>query len=722
MPVPAVARRAAELGRARAGTIARATRGDDDDDDNDDDDGYAGTDPAAVDPSRFVPPKMHSFGLNSGRSAPSHRRAVGRSSAGTATVHVCTNCGSEFVKWMGRCPTCNEWNTIKEMRAPRAAAADPKRPRPAFGGGTKARGGDDADWGGGGGRRAGGSWLGGAAGGSMGGHGRAADPVRITDVYESMRHESGGGDEGVGWDRPGEGRLIVPADDEINNVLGGGIMPGSIILVGGDPGVGKSTLLLQAAGALAELSTPPRGIGMGLDSAGGGATGQQGPVLYVSGEESAVQVAARAARLDIRASELFLLSDTDADSIAETVIEYFDDPAAMVQAGGEDATNLPTRHPPCLLVIDSIQTMTCADGGQSAPGGVTQVRECVGLFLRLAKSTGVPIFLVGHVTKAGGVAGPRTVEHMVDAVLYLEGNEIGEGAASSIRMLRAAKNRFGSAEEVGVYSVGGGGGSSGGEGRLVPVSDPSSLFLSSRIDEEDVDGCAVSVVLEGLRPMTVEVQALVASNVGGGSSFSGRRTVDGIASPRLLLILAVLQKRYNIRFNRMDVYVNVVNGIRLGDGFSSRRRQGSDSDLAVAVSLVSSLTGLPVRSDTAFVGEIGLLGELREVPSIGKRVKEARRMGFSRVVTPRRSSSSMKKRRGNRGRSLSLTSTSSAAGGIEWIECANLLDAINAGLVSKLVRNTNRRSRRDEAESDMLGSAPGSLAELDLDPIFDDDD
>ena len=312
---------------------------------------------------------------------------------------------------------------------------------------------------------------------------------------------------------------------------------------------------------------------------------------------------------------------------------------------------------------------------------ILKVRECVSVFLRLAKATSIPVILVGHVTKSGGVAGPRTVEHMVDCVLYLEGDRTG-GNGPNLRMLRAAKNRFGSSEEVGVYEM-----DKSLDGRLVAVSDPSSLFLSNRADStSDSDGCSIAVTLEGLRPMTVEVQALVNSCSGGGKFSIGRRIVDGISTSRLLLILAVLHKRCGISYSRMDVYVNVVGGIRLSRG----SQEGSSSDLAIAVALVSSLTSIPVRSDTAFVGEVGLLGELRQVPSLEKRINEARRMGFSQIVTPL---SRGRQRKHQRGKNI-LQEENNSAGGIKWIQCQNLLDAINAGLVSKLPMKDGRKGPR----------------------------
>jgi len=335
------------------------------------------------------------------------------------------------------------------------------------------------------------------------------------------------------------------------------------------------------------------------------------------------------------------------------------------------------------------------------------VRECVGLFLRLAKSTGVPIILVGHVTKSGGVAGPRTVEHMVDAVLYLEGCEYGGGGGPNLRMLRASKNRFGSSEEVGVYSS-----TSASGGRLVPVSDPSSLFLANRMDSEDLEGCAISLVLEGIRPMTVEVQALVTS--AGAPSFVGRRTVEGISITRLQLILAVLQKRCGIFFGRQDVYINVVGGISL----KNSKQDGTSSDLAIAVALVSSLHNIPIRSDTAFVGEIGLLGELRQVQSLEKRVNEARRMGFSSVIVP---TQQVEKNngRGHTGRTRSLQSLTR---GIDCIEAKGLMDAIQKGLTAKIPKKKAKKASYKKSETPSAPLYSDELEDLVIDDDSEDDE
>jgi DNA repair protein RadA/Sms len=315
--------------------------------------------------------------------------------------------------------------------------------------------------------------------------------------------------------------------------------------------------------------------------------------------------------------------------------------------------------------------------------------------------------LVGHVTKSGDVAGPKTVEHMVDCVLYLEGpGSTAAGTLSNLRTLRASKNRFGSADEVGVYEMTG--------GRLRPVSDPSSLFMAHRSGQEDLEGCAVAVSLEGMRAITVEVQALVvatppAAATGGKASY-GRRTVDGISYSRLLLLLGVLQKRCKLFFSFRDVYINVVGRMRLDRG------EGNAADLAVAIALVSSLTSIPVRSDTTFVGEVGLLGELRSVGAMEKRVQEARRMGFSRVIGPPDVRSSHKKRK-----SGEKVITSRLANGMEWIQCDTLMSAINEGLVQPVPKRKPRTPppKMDSGSSD----TPGSIEDLGFEqPILDDED
>ena len=671
-------------------------------DEDDEDDDYL-PEPTT---DQFQPPRSISFGPGRGRSSPSQRKAMGKSGSGSAMVYVCTNCGAEYVNWVGRCSTCRQWNTVQEMRVGRSkglGGGGGEKARPVFQREGAIRGGGSVDNGVGKPM----SWL---TGLDCGNNYGAYKPVSITDVYNQMGYKNNSGndeDGGNNYKSLKENRIKIPFDDEFSNVLGGGIMPGSLTLLGGDPGVGKSTLLLQTAGYVASLSSPPRKIGHGRDDDGDSGLG---PVLYVSGEENSMQIATRAMRLGIEESELLLMCETDADFIAESVVMYCNDVMAQEPASSSWHSEKPMqksgvlvrRKRPSLLIIDSIQTMLCDNGGSSSAGGVTQVRECVNLFLRLAKSTGVPIILVGHVTKSGGVAGPRTVEHMVDTVLYLEGMEY-HGGGPNIRMLRSSKNRFGSSEEVGMYS-----GSSTDEGRLIPISDPSSLLLRNRMDSSDVEGCAVSLLLEGIRPMTVEVQALVTP--AGPPSYVGRRTVDGIAVARLQLILAVLQKRCGISFGRQDVYINVVGGISLRNS----KQDGTSSDLAIAIALVSSLYNIPVRSDTAFVGEIGLLGELRQPASLEKRVNEARRMGFSAVVIPKQRIAEIKNKRGYKSRSKSIQSSTR---GIDCIEAQGLKDAIEKGLTEKIPKKKARQKNFKKAEKGKM-----SLYEDFDDLIIDDDD
>ena len=433
----------------RAVLLRAASRDADDDDADDDDDDDDDIELSVSATANFVPPPTYTFGLNAGRSAPSQRLAMGKSSKDAAHVFVCSNCGSEFIQWVGRCPTCREYNTIQEMRVGRRSSigdvdsigngkgSSGRPPRPVFGGNA---GGDEGldDYGGGRGlddndsvgsgtkgRVANSAYGGGGGGGSRSWiDGMGGAPVPVTQVYEAMG--TAGTRGGLGDDSSSsspwsvdEDRLVIPDDDEFNRVLGGGIMPGSLILLGGPPGVGKSSILLQTAGALAALSSPPRGIGMGSSSSDNATRGGQGPVVYVSGEESTTQVASRAARLGIDSSELLLVSDNDADRIAETVVGYFD--RAYYDQEGESRG----IFPPCLLAIDSIQTMTCLDGGNTSPGGVSQVRAVANLFLRLSKSLSLPVVVIGHVTKDGQVAGPRTVEHMVSFALGDEVDSVG---------------------------------------------------------------------------------------------------------------------------------------------------------------------------------------------------------------------------------------------------------------------------------------------------------
>jgi DNA repair protein RadA/Sms len=350
--------------------------------------------------------------------------------------------------------------------------------------------------------------------------------------------------------------------DELNRVLGGGVVPGSLVLLGGEPGVGKSTLLMHLA----------------AQGAAGG-----GRVVYASGEESAQQVGMRARRLGVAAPGVLLLAETDLDAIAAAI----------------------ERERPAIAIVDSIQTVQ-DPGADSPPGSVTQVRESAARLMRVAKSSGVPVFLIGHVTKEGAIAGPRVLEHMVDTVLYLEGERGHE-----FRILRAAKNRFGSTEEIGIFAM--------GEEGMTEVRDPSAILLG---DVRVVPGTVVLPTMEGSRPLLVEVQSLV-----GPTQFGlPRRSVNGLDLNRFHMLVAVLQKRAQLPLGTMDLYANVAGGVRVVE---------PAADLAVAVSIAGSLRDRAVRPDTVVIGEVGLTGEVRRVVRLERRLQEAHRRGFGRAIVPR---------------------------------------------------------------------------------------
>lgn len=355
---------------------------------------------------------------------------------------------------------------------------------------------------------------------------------------------------------------IDTRSNELNRVLGGGIVPGSLVLVGGDPGIGKSTLLLQTSYQLAE---------------------NKEKVLYVSGEESIKQTKLRAERLGINAESLFVLAETNLEFIEEAIEEL----------------------DPIFLVIDSIQTMYHA-AVTSAPGSVSQVRECTGQLMRIAKTKGIAIFIVGHVTKEGSIAGPRLLEHMVDAVLYFEGER-----HHAYRLLRAVKNRFGSTNELGVFEM--------KESGLVEVLNPSEIFLEERT--EGTSGSTVVASLEGTRTLMVEIQALITPTSFGNP----RRTANGIDHNRVSLLMAVLEKRVGLLLQTQDAYLNVAGGVRLDE---------PAIDLAIAVSIASSFRDRPTNPGDVIIGEIGLTGEVRRVSRIEQRVHEALKLGFTRVILP----------------------------------------------------------------------------------------
>ncbi|HEX2721685.1 MAG TPA: DNA repair protein RadA, partial [Gemmatimonadaceae bacterium] len=430
-------------------------------------------------------------------------------SAKARSVYRCTNCGAEHPRWAGRCDVCGEWNSLVEETAPRAQTSGIK---------------------GGASRRIGGHRT-------LGEGGSVAEPRKLRDV--------------AGTAEPRWKTGLA----EFDFVLGGGIVPGSMVLVGGEPGIGKSTLLLQVA---AKLET----------------SGHR--TLYISGEESPLQVKLRAERLGDEASDVQILGET----LLETII----------------ATAAVTS--PSILVVDSIQTVFTADL-DGAPGSVGQVRECAARLMRFAKETAITVFVVGHVTREGGIAGPKTLEHIVDTVLYFE----GEGMLDH-RILRAMKNRFGSVDEIGVFRM--------TEAGLDPVANPSELFLGDR--DNHASGSAVTALLEGSRPVLIEIQGL-AAKAGFGTP---QRVATGFDGRRLALLLAVLDKRAGLSFAQLDVFLNVVGGVRL---------QEPAGDLAVAAALASSVYDKPLPRNAVFVGEVGLGGEIRPVSQQERRLVEAAKMG-----------------------------------------------------------------------------------------------
>lgn len=416
-------------------------------------------------------------------------------------IFKCQACGGLVPKWMGKCPECGAWDTLVEERVVSGGA---KKKKGAF----------------------------------------LPEPVPISSVSAAET------------DRIRTGLL------EFDRVLGGGIVDGSLILIGGDPGIGKSTLMLQVLNHLA---------------------GSGKKCLYVSGEESIHQISMRGQRLNSRGDNMFVVSETDLDTIL-----------GLVGQSNYDA-----------LVIDSIQTVFQPDIS-STPGSVTQIREASMQFMKLAKSTGIPVFLVGHVTKVGAIAGPRIMEHMVDTVLYFEGDK-----SHVFRILRAVKNRFGSTNEIGVFEM--------NEKGLTQVPNPSAVFLSERTSI--APGSVVTSCMEGTRPILVEIQGL-ASSSGLGTP---RRTVLGLDSHRVALIVAVMEKRLGMNLAGLDIFMNVTGGVKVVE---------PAADLAIACALASSFLDRPVDKQTLLIGEVGLTGEIRAVGHVQARIKEAAKMGFTRCLVP----------------------------------------------------------------------------------------
>ena len=700
-----------------------------------------------------------SFGLGRGRSSPSQRKAMGKSSKTSTTVYVCSNCGGESVQWRGRCPTCKAWNTFQEVKVQRSHSISSSH-GPAGGAAHNLLKGrnpmehfkgevpnPDINH-----KIDGHSWLGGISVDSTYMHnheGLSNQPISISDIdLEAVESR----------------RLKIPNDEEINEVLGGGLMKGSLILLGGDPGVGKSTLALQLAAQIASLSVAPVRIGMEPSPTSSEVVG---PVWYVSGEETLQQIATRAQRLvtskeDVDSTsssstrnrfsslpqQLFLLSETNLNALADEVVRIWVDEKNRIMNKNWDtiepscAKLQTTNMPPSFIVIDSIQTMVCEAGGSSSAGGISQVRESMALLLRLAKTTQIPILTIGHVTKTGDVAGPRMVEHMVDAVLYLEHSQSsGTSPLSngSFRWLRANKNRFGSCQVVGLYNF--------QDGILVPLPEGTESALAP--PSEDLEGCAMGICVEGPhRAMTVEVQALVTVTSG---SF-GKKTVEGgISSARLNLLLGILQKHCQLpiagggRISR-DVYVNVVGC----DGTVSKSQLSLATmalDLAVTVALTSSYLRIQARGDTVCLAQIGLLGELRPLSSLEPRLLQAQRMGFSRVIIASKHNASahckQKKDRMNQslspsqnrknGRKLSALDDDKSATrsthkfGLDIYECATVKEALNFALTSPLPTNPTEFTRRQidsSTKATVRRDEPGSLRDLNLDDeiILDDED
>lgn len=468
------------------------------------------------------------------------------------THFSCQACGHQAPKWLGKCPECGGWGTLVEEVEASSRGSDA---RPAWG----------------------------AAGGQT-------RPVALTEVASEAEARR----------RTGIG--------ELDRVLGGGVVDGSLVLLGGDPGIGKSTLLLAALDRLARgghdrgPAKPDAARGQGHEraalpskaSAGAGEAAELQPVLYVSGEESLRQTKMRAERLGVSAASLHLFAETDAEKIL----------------------NAAEKLAPRAVVIDSIQTMFLPELG-SAPGTLSQVREVAGRLMAFAKRTGVPTFLVGHVTKDGAIAGPRVLEHMVDTVLYFEGER-----GHPFRILRAHKNRFGSTNEIGVFEMKGSG--------LAEVADPSALFLAERPLGQP--GSVVTSTLNGTRPLLVEVQALVAPTGYG----TARRTSMGVDSNRVALLAAVLEKKEGVQLTGCDLFVNVAGGMQLSE---------PASDLAVCAALTSSLRNRPLAPNVLVLGEVGLAGEIRAVGQVEPRLTEAAKMGFKSVVLPKGSAKRLEERR-----------------------------------------------------------------------------
>ncbi|RYY33888.1 MAG: DNA repair protein RadA [Sphingobacteriaceae bacterium] len=438
--------------------------------------------------------------------------------AKTKIAYFCQSCGYESPKWLGKCPSCAQWNTFAEEIIEKANTSVPNWKAPS----TSLQ--------------------------------RSNKPVKVADIIFNEEH-----------------RLLTP-DKEFNRVLGGGIVAGSLVLIGGEPGIGKSTLMLQLALNMPNLK-----------------------VLYVSGEESEHQIKMRAERLQATENqELRAKNQESKPEISQAFI--------LTETSTQNIFKQIEQLEPDWVVIDSIQTLHSSHI-ESTPGSVSQVRECTAELLRFAKETSTPVFLIGHITKDGTIAGPKILEHMVDTVLQFEGDR-----HHVYRILRAVKNRFGSASELGIYEM-------LGEG-LREVSNPSEILLSQR--DEPLSGITISATLEGLRPMLIETQALVSTSAYG----TPQRTATGFDTRRMNMLLAVLEKRCGFRLGTKDVFLNITGGIRVED---------PAIDLGLAAAIISSHEDIPISSKTCFAGEIGLSGEIRAVNRVEQRIAEAQKLGFEQI-------------------------------------------------------------------------------------------
>jgi DNA repair protein RadA/Sms len=436
------------------------------------------------------------------------------------TAYFCQNCGYESAKWLGKCPGCQQWNTFVEELIQK----DNKK-------------GSTNDW----------------------------TSYIDKDTTKRTRH--------LNEVETKESPRLLSSDAELNRVLGGGIVPGSIVLVAGEPGIGKSTLFLQMGLQLKGITT-----------------------LYVSGEESEQQIKMRADRLNMQNEDFYLLTETSTNIIFQEI----------------------KKLKPQLIIVDSIQTLE-SSFVESSPGSVSQIRECAAEFQQFAKETNTPVFLIGHITKEGAIAGPKLLEHMVDTVLQFEGDR-----HYAYRILRTLKNRFGSTAELGIYQM--------NDNGMNPVLNPSEILLTQK--EESLGGVAIAATIEGQRPLLIEVQALVTQSVYG----TPQRTVSGFDTRRLQLLLAVLEKRGGFHFGVKDVFLNLAGGLKVED---------PSIDLAVLVALLSSYEDVPVPHDICFAGEVGLSGEIRAVNRIEQRIAEAEKLGFSKIIVSKYNQKGLSKHKFN---------------------------------------------------------------------------